>query len=146
MGWIEDFLESWFRRPPAPSPSLGPLGRGAIRLTQLHNAVRDPAHPLRIETRLTATAAQWALAMAARGVLAHGDLADRAAHFGYAWMALGENIAAGQATPKAAFDAWFSDPPHRQNILNTRFTEVGFASALAKNGTIYWVADYGTPA
>jgi uncharacterized protein YkwD len=140
MGWIED-LQSWFDRPPA----IGPLGSGAIRLIRLHNAARDPAHPLRIEARLTATAAQWALVMAAREVLAHGNLADRAAHFGYQWSALGENIAAGQATPKAAFDAWFSDPPHRQNILNPRFTEVGFASAVDGRGMRYWVANYGTP-
>lgn len=40
---------------------------------------------------------------------------------------VGENIAAGQRTPAAVVEAWMNSKGHRENILNSRFKEIGIA-------------------
>ena len=45
--------------------------------------------------------------------------------FGISYRSAGENIARGQATPKAVVDAWMNSPGHRANILNSSFTHIG---------------------
>jgi len=45
--------------------------------------------------------------------------------FGISYKTAGENIARGQATPRAVVDAWMSSSGHRANILNSSFTHIG---------------------
>lgn len=45
--------------------------------------------------------------------------------FGISYRSAGENIAKGQATPKAVVDAWMNSSGHRANILNKSFTHIG---------------------
>ena len=45
--------------------------------------------------------------------------------FGITYRSAGENIARGQATPKAVVDAWMNSSGHRANILNASFTQIG---------------------
>ena len=45
--------------------------------------------------------------------------------FGITYRTAGENIARGQATPKAVVDAWMNSASHRANILGASFTEIG---------------------
>ena len=44
---------------------------------------------------------------------------------GISYSAAGENIAAGQRTPKEVVNAWMNSPGHRANILSKDFTEIG---------------------
>jgi uncharacterized protein YkwD len=55
---------------------------------------------------------------------------DRITQNGIAWTSVGENIAAGYATPQAVFDAWLASPGHRQNIESERWTHTGVGYAL----------------
>ncbi len=45
--------------------------------------------------------------------------------FGISYKSAGENIARGQATPRAVVDAWMNSSGHRANILNSSFTHIG---------------------
>ena len=54
---------------------------------------------------------------------------------------LGENIAAGNATPEAVVDQWMHSPGHRANILNKDFKELGVGYYYKENSTYkhYWI-------
>ena len=43
----------------------------------------------------------------------------------YSYRAVGENIAAGQATPAAVVDGWMHSEGHRANIMNPDYTKIG---------------------
>jgi uncharacterized protein YkwD len=47
----------------------------------------------------------------------------------YVWRAVGENIAAGQASIAAVVEGWLESPGHCSNIMNETFTEMGMARA-----------------
>lgn len=55
---------------------------------------------------------------------------DRLTLNGIEWSGVGENIAAGYATPQAVFDAWMASPAHRENIESDRWTRTGAGYAL----------------
>lgn len=131
--------------PPAPSTDY------ASALLSLHNAAR--AHsglgPLVIAPKLTTAAQQHADAMAKYRDMTHdslgdGDLETRVMILGYAWLALAENIAAGQTSPETVMASWMNDPPHRRDILGP-YTQVGFGRAIDGLGRVYWTADLGAP-
>lgn len=72
-------------------------------------------------------------------------LADRAQEFQYDFLVVGENLAAGQASPEAAFEDWMNSPSHRQNILDPRFTHLGVAIRIGGEYATYWVQEFGRP-
>lgn len=45
--------------------------------------------------------------------------------FGISYKTAGENIAKGQTTPQQVVDAWMNSQGHRENILNSAFTQIG---------------------
>jgi uncharacterized protein YkwD len=49
-----------------------------------------------------------------------------------------ENVAMGQKTARAVFDAWMDSPGHRANMEQARFTHMGIAYKQNRNGTFYW--------
>lgn len=55
--------------------------------------------------------------------------------------AMGENIAAGSATPEAVVDQWMHSPGHRANMLDKRFKELGVGHCYKEGSTYghYWV-------
>jgi len=69
---------------------------------------------------------------------------------GYQYQAAGENLAYGFGTSDQVMSAWMNSTEHRDNILKSAYTEVGFATANAANyqghgpETIV-VAMYGEP-
>ncbi|MBU0639707.1 MAG: CAP domain-containing protein [Planctomycetes bacterium] len=97
-------------------------------------------------------AALYACEMIHYGFFDHVDphtgtnLADRAEQVGYDFLVIGENLAAGQQTATAAFDAWMESPGHRENILDERFTELGVAVRHGGDYGVYWVQEFGRPA
>ena len=44
---------------------------------------------------------------------------------GYAWRALGENVARGYVTPEAVMSAWLASDGHCANVMNPAFDELG---------------------
>lgn len=54
----------------------------------------------------------------------------------------GENIAAGQATPKSVISSWMSSYGHRQNMLNSGYLSVGIG-CFYQDGNLYWVQCFG---
>ena len=72
-------------------------------------------------------------------------LAARLARVGYAARTSSENWANAQSV-QHAFGMWWNEPkgrdPHRRNILNPRFTELGIGVARGSWG-YYFVADFG---
>ena len=72
-----------------------------------------------------------------------------ATHVGYSYVVIGENLAMGTFDSDAALlDAWMNSPGHRENILNTRYTEIGVAVGHGTyNGERIWIAvqEFGKP-
>ncbi|MHB1153166.1 MAG: SafA/ExsA family spore coat assembly protein [Eubacteriales bacterium] len=55
--------------------------------------------------------------------------------FGISYRTAGENIAMGQRTAQAVFNAWMNSPGHRANILNGAFKQIGVGYVADGN---YW--------
>jgi len=128
--------------------------RFAKKVLKLTNAqrVKTGLQALRWNALLARAAALHARDMADNDYFSHDSLDgrtfdERIAEQGYVWRTVGENIAAGQPTPKAVVNAWMNSPGHRANILNGAFAElgVGVATNAASTYGVYWVQDFGTP-
>lgn len=61
--------------------------------------------------------------------------------FNVAYRTAGENIAAGQTSPKEVVEAWMNSEGHRANILNPRFTQlaVGYLYSSSDVYGHHWV-------
>lgn len=69
---------------------------------------------------------------------------QRIVRAGYAGGNVGENWAGYRSLDKI-FDFWLNDAPHRQNILNARYSEIGIGVAARANGGYIVVTDFGSP-
>ncbi|HEY2292131.1 MAG TPA: CAP domain-containing protein, partial [Thermoanaerobaculia bacterium] len=72
---------------------------------------------------------------------------ERARAAGYDWRAIGENIAEGQLSVDEVMSTWMHSPPHRKNILDRDFKELGVGLALGRSGNewqVEWVQTFGT--
>ena len=69
--------------------------------------------------------------------------------FGYDYIATGENLILGNfASEKELVQAWMDSPGHRDNILNSRYTEIGVAIVKGNyKGDTVWlgVQEFGLP-
>ena len=65
----------------------------------------------------------------------------------YTWMAVGENIAAGQTSISKVMQGWLNSPGHCRNIMEPRYKEVG--TSLVNSSTAdyptYWTQVFATP-
>ena len=121
-----------------------------IELTNIQRG-RVGAPPLKRQSFLREAARWMAGDMAANRYFAHVDrlgrsIGPRFADFGYKdYTALGENIAAGQRTPREVVDTWLKSPGHRANLLNADFREIGVSYICVPNSEYgcYWVQDFG---
>lgn len=127
---------------PKPAPASGDIGR----LLQLANfeRSRNGAGALRPDSRLTRAGQNHSQYLAATRVLSHvGPSGERAGTRmtgqGYIWRAFAENIAQADTAEKA-ITQWMNSPPHRANLLNPIYTDVGIGYA---NG--YWTIVFGRP-
>ena len=110
-----------------------------------------PAPPLRLNPTLSGIASAHAGDMARHGYFSHtgrdGSTVDgRATRAGYAWEAIGENIAAGQLSADAAMRGWMNSPGHCANIMSPAFSEMGAAFVVNRQSSqgIYWTQVFGT--
>lgn len=108
-----------------------------------------PSPALAVDDRLALAARAYAQRMGTEGFFAHvspdGDSpSDRAAAAGYDGP-VGENIAAGQATPAEVVRGWLGSPGHCANIMDPDYTVigVGFAQVPDSDYRTYWTQMFG---
>lgn len=112
-----------------------------------------PAPPLAWNQQLGLAALGHSTNMAEGRYFSHTERdgsapADRATRAGYAWRAVGENIASGNLTPQDAVAAWVASPGHCANLMNPAFTEMGAAYAIDPANdkrTPYWTQLFAKP-
>lgn len=115
--------------------------------------------PVAEQAQLTKASVDFSALMVSEHFFAHvspdgSELTDRLTASGYlghpgSWM-VGENIAWGEAylaTPANIVKAWMNSPPHRANILNGDFEEIGLgivpATPLTSNAGATYTTDFG---
>ena len=108
--------------------------------------------PLKLSTELANAALAHSLDMATRDYFEHqgpdgSTPASRVTRAGYAWRAVGENIAAGVATPDEAVEGWLQSAGHCENLMDPRFTDMGVAYVVnPKNpAVILWTQVFAAP-
>jgi hypothetical protein len=75
---------------------------------------------------------------------------DRVTAAGYAWSETGENIAAGQATPREVMGDWMASTGHCHNILSPGVSQLGVgispgAATLPGQTGATWTQEFGNP-
>ncbi len=121
------------------------------RLIRAVNAERKKvgAPPLKSDPTLTAIADFWGCRMIDGGFFGHVDpandstVAERAADFGYPFLKIGENLAAGQPSAEEVVAEWMKSPKHRENMLDPAFVEIGVAVKDGGQYGRYWVQELG---
>jgi uncharacterized protein YkwD len=106
-------------------------------------------------TELTQAAQTHAIDMGCNLFMSHtgsdgSSALDRIIRFGYPYNWWGENVAAGWSTPAAVMTAWMNSQPHRDNILNPNFTEIGIGYVYNSRDNTnswyhYWSMSLGRP-
>ena len=66
----------------------------------------------------------------------YGTPFDMIKSAGISYNTAGENIAKGQKSAEAVFNAWMNSQGHRANILNSRFTQMGIG--VTSGSSKYW--------
>lgn len=151
MKWIEllkailRFMSGGQKPPPTPSPQpLPPSPDSRLNeLFVLHQQQRQ-GQPFFRSSVLSSLAQAQADAMSQKKTLSHsviGPLASRVVAAGYRFRGIGENILQGTDSPLTAFAMWMDSPPHRANILDQDFTEIG----LGVTADGYWCVIFATP-
>jgi uncharacterized protein YkwD len=79
-----------------------------------------------VDDRLNRAAGHQARAVAATGILDHGEFTSRMAAFGIRGYRA-ENLAAGSDTVEDVIARWKASPGHNQNLLLPQVTRIGLA-------------------
>jgi uncharacterized protein YkwD len=132
---------------------LRDLARVRAEMLERVNAARRKASAplLRPNPQLDEAAQRHAEDMLTRGYFAHESpegttVRERARAAGYDWGVIGENIAEGQFSVADVMETWMRSPPHRRNILDPDFNELGVGLALGRQGEgwqVEWVQTFG---
>jgi len=112
------------------------------------------AEPLSVNRRLASAAREKAQHMFDNDYWAHvsPDGTQPWSFFreqNYSYIHAGENLAKNFATSAGVVEGWMNSPGHRDNLLNTDYTEIGIAAVngrLEGEDTTLVVALYGRPA
>ena len=121
--------------------NVGQVRRTTFCLLNVERGVRGIGR-MRMNPRLSKAALAHAKDMVSKTYFAHdsrsgASFLDRIKRQGYlnggSQWTVGENIAWGsgsRSTPREIVDGWMHSPPHRANILNRRFREIGIGIAI----------------
>jgi uncharacterized protein YkwD len=106
---------------------------------------------LSLNASLERAALEHSRDMAINGYMDHtgrdgSSPADRITRTGYKWRMVGENLASGIMTPEETVAGWLQSPHHCENLMTSRFTEMGVAFAVnpATDAGVYWTQTFGT--
>jgi len=123
----------------------------AAALMAAHNRERrDQGRGLlKLSPKLMEAAQLHARDMARRQKLEHkgadgSTVAERVKRQGYAYVRVGENVAAGQGSVEEVMKGWMESPGHRENIL-ADFAEMGGAYLADRTGKRYWCVVFAEP-
>ncbi len=112
----------------------------------------DAAEPLTWNCTLEASARAHSEDMAELEFFSHTgpgglQIGERVKNRGYEWLAVGENIAAGQSSVDDVVDGWLSSPGHCANIMSAEFTEMGAARIEAPGSEYspFWTQVFARP-
>lgn len=155
---------------PAPTPTPAPSGAtcgladfqasALARINQYRAAGADcrsagrfaSTQPLVWNGPLAQAATAHAQDMALRNYFSHtspsgSTMVTRINATGYAWSAIGENIAAGYASVNAVVDGWMASDGHCANLMNPTFKDAALACVASSTSTYrsYWTLDLGRP-
>ena len=106
---------------------------------------QNNAGNLSLQDNLGAAADSHSRDMAQKNYFRHAPQSNFERHGYKNWKAIGENIAAGDETAKQVFDSWRTSPPHKKNMLDKSFTEIGIGRAYSKSSKYgwYWTTTFG---
>ncbi len=103
--------------------------------------------------KLQSAAEVHSLDMTAHNFFSHtgsdgSSVSARADAQSYDWVAIGENIAAGQETAQEVIEGWLSSEGHCRNLMSSNYTEIAVACIADENTdyTRYWTNVLGAPA
>lgn len=101
---------------------------------------------LKINTKLTGLARNYAQDMINRKFFAHNDPEgrspfDRMQQYGISYRYAGENLAINSSVA-AAERAFMNSPGHRANILNPNYTQIGLGVRYNQSGSVYVVQEF----
>ena len=104
----------------------------ALRVVQMVNCERTKRGlpPLKVNPKLMVVSQDWSSTQASRHRMYHS-------RNGY-----GENVAVGQRSPSEVQHAWMTSRGHRNNILNSRYTQIGVGLAYDRQGRPYWTQSF----
>lgn len=133
--------------PPASAQALVVTAMEAEALEALNaDRLKNGLEPLVYNEALTRLARAYAADMIERRFFSHDTPEgltpfDRMRLNGISYLHAGENLAIND-TVRAAQAAFMNSPTHRENVLHSRFTEVGIGVLTAPNGKIYVVQEF----
>lgn len=148
---------------PLAVPGLSDQPQIARRILELVNQARaagrncggkyfTPVPPLSLDSALSRAALDHSRDMASHNEFEHrghdgSTPAARVEQAGYGeHRIVGENIAAGAMTAAEVTEGWLNSPPHCENIMDGRFTQVGIAYAenLKSASAVFWTQDFAS--
>jgi len=104
------------------------------RIIELTNQKRAAAglSPLKLNSLLSEAARRKAADMFAFNYWAHNSPSGRNPwsffkEVGYKYLYAGENLARDFNDPESVVEAWMNSPSHRENIMNSKYQEIGVA-------------------
>lgn len=98
-----------------------------------HARTNHSLHTYKVARDLKRIAQRWANHMAACRCVKHNPKLESQAGN---WEYLGENVGQGGTEPRIQ-RAFMRSPPHRGNILDRDYTQVGIGTARGSNGAMY---------
>ena len=117
------------------------------------NRVENNLNGLTSNPMLEEAARQKAEDMASKGYFAHNSPDGTTPWYwiknaGYKFAYAGENLAVNFSDSEDVDKAWMNSPGHRANILHSKFTEIGIATARGEykgKSTVFVVQMFGRP-
>ncbi len=125
-------------------------------VTQIANLINNARAqaglaPLSVNATLTAAAQGHSVDMACHGVISHtgsdgSSPQERIVAAGYS-PSYSAEIIYGSGYPQTAVDWWMNDQVHRNEILNSRYSEMGVGYAYVADAAYggYYTVDFGSP-
>lgn len=127
-------------------PEATPVAEAAARTLELVNRERASAGlaSLTLDNEVNGIAADWSAKMAAEEKLSHnGDYLSEASMRRLNATTVGENVAFADSIEEI-HSLFMNSPPHRANILQADFRQVGIAAVRTAGGSIYLTEDFLT--
>jgi uncharacterized protein YkwD len=118
------------------------------------NAFKPPTTPLSMDGFLRDAARVHAEWMRTTGNFGHaspgGPLGDtigqRVTNAGYDYRRVGENVLRGQNQPANALARWLASTTHCNNLMDSRYIDVGYGRSMGTTGQTHWTAVFARPA